>query len=295
MTILDGGWFVDIIGDRNRAVAFRMFGCQPVDIVPSRVQPDIRAGETMSLGRVVMKPFPEEELATVRGQLKFEGETPPSGILARVVIKSGRANSATGGTDGFLEWPEKENVTLSEDLQFEHRQLAPLPHRLRIEALGFRTVMRDLEPGAGATLDLGTIEIPKSVQLRVELLASETRDFNQAERRELSVQLRETWRAAPFNPKLAKYPGGDMMFRLRPVDERDPDSEERVHFASGVSSLQVAHLGEGTLDDYLAQSEEPPRLLRDRRVPIDSGHVYLTYHTHWKHWTLARVTINGEP
>jgi len=242
-----------------------------------------------------MKPFPEEELATVRGQLKFEGDTPPAGILMRVLMESGRANSETGGTNGFLEWPEKENVTLSEDLQFEHRQLAPVPHRLRIEALGFRTVMRDLEPGAGATLDLGTIEIPKSVRLRVELLASETRDFTQAKRRELTVQLRESWRAAPFNPELAKYPGGDMMFRLRSADPRDPASKERVHFATGVSSLKVAHLGEGTLDDFLQQSENAPRLLRDGQVPIESGHVYLTYHTHWKHWTLARVTVEKTP
>ena len=295
MKILDGGCFVDIIGDKDRAVAFRMFGCQPVDIVPSRVQPEIRAGETLSLGRIVMEPYPVEELATVRGQLKFEGDTPPTGILMRIVMQHGRANSASGGTDGFLEWPEKENVTLSDDLQFEHRKLAPIPHQLRIEALGFRTVMRDLEPGARATLDLGTIEIPKSVRLRVELLASETRDFAQAERRELTVQLRESWRAAPFNPELAKYSGGDMMFRLRSVDPRDPASEERVHFATGVSSLKVAHLGEGALDDFLEQSGNAPRLLRDRQVPIESGNVYLTYHTHWKHWTLARVTVVSDP
>ena len=238
-----------------------------------------------------MKPYPADELATVRGQLKFEGDAPPSGILMRVVMQHGRTNSATGGTDGFLEWPEKENVTLSEDLQFEHRQLAPVPHRLRIEALGFRTVFRDLEPGAGATLDLGTIEIPKSVRLRVELLASEDREFSQAERRELTVQLRESWRGAPFNPKLAKYSGGDMFFRLRPVDPQAPEGDEGVFFGSGVASLQVAHLGQGELTDFLNQNEEPPKMLRDRKVPVESGHVYLTYHTHWKHWTLARVTI----
>jgi beta-lactamase regulating signal transducer with metallopeptidase domain len=292
MTILDGGWFVDIIGDKDRPVAFRMSGCRPVDVVPSRVQPDVEARQTLSLGRIVMEPYPTEELATVRGRLKFEGETPPDGIRVRVIIKSGRANSETGGTDGFLEWPEKENVTLSEDLQFEHRQLAPVPHRLQIESLGFRAVARDVEPGAGATLDLGVIEIPKSVRLKVEVLAAANRDFSQSERRVVTVHLRQTWRAAPFlNPKLAEYPGGDMMFRLRRVDSQNPDSKERVHFASGVASLKVAHLGDGELDDFVDQSTDSPKLLRDRQVPIESGHVYLTYHSHWKHWTLARVTI----
>ena len=290
MTIVEGGWFVDIIGDKDRPVAFRMFGCRPVDVVPSQLAPEIQAGEMMSLGRIVMEPFAPESLATVRGQLKFEGDHPPDGILARIIIQSGKTNSETGGTDGFLEWPEKENVTLSDDLQFEHRRLAPLPHRLRIETPGFRTIWRDLEPAGGATLDLGTIEISRAPLMHVKVLASDTRDFSESKPQDLKVLLRQVWRSNPNNPKLASYSGGDMRFMMRRLDSQDPESEEKLYLHSGVASLKVAHLGKGELNAFRAQNDDHPKLHRDDDVVIESGHVYLTYHTHWKHWTLLRVT-----
>ena len=64
------------------------------------------------------------------------------------------------------------------------------------------------------------IKIPKSVRLKVEVLASENRDFNQSERRTITVHLKQMWRATPFNPKLAGYTGSDMEFRLIQFDSQ---------------------------------------------------------------------------
>lgn len=291
MKVFKGGWFVTGIADKDRAVGFRMFGCQPVDVIASRVSPGVRPGETVSLGRVVMKPYASKQLAAVRGQLKFGGDQPPRNIRARVVILGGPSNTLTGGTDGFIEWPEKENLTLDEQFNFEHRQLAPLPHRLHIEAAGFRPFMRIIEPSEGATLDLGIINVPKSSQFEVEFLAADTPDFSKAAVRKTAVQLREVWKSNPDNPRLAKYSGGDMSFQKRPLDRKDPDGPEKLFIHSGVASLYLSDLGRGELKSFGVAFDAPSNRTYSRNVPIISGHVYLAYHSHWKHWTLLRVVV----
>ena len=291
MTIFEGGWFVAGIGELDRPVGFRMFGCRPVDVVASKIVPAVEHDSVISLGQIVMEPYAESELATLRGRLKFATDNMSTGIRARVIISEGPTNSITGGTDGYLEWPEKENVTLTSDLQFEHRRLAPLPHRLHIEIPGHRSVSRNLDLTPGATLDLGTIEIEVAPTFRVELLTSDTSDFTESKARSVTVPLGEVWKSNPDNEALRKYSGGDMRFTTFPIDRRQPDGEHKLVIHSGVAFLKLADLGTGELEDFRETSADPPKLRYTRDISIQSGHVYLGYHTHWKHWTLLRVTI----
>ena len=291
MEIFEGGWFVAGIGDLDWPVGFRMFGCRPVDVVASKIVPAVEPDSVISLGQIVMEPYAESELATLRGRLKFATDNMPTGIRARVIISAGPTNSITGGTDGSLEWPEKENVTLASDLQFEHRRLSPLPHWLHIEVPGYRSVSRNLDLTPGATLDLGTIEIEVAPTFSVELLTSETSDFTESKRRSLTVPLGEFWKSNPDNEALRKYFGGDMRFTMYPVDRKQPDGEQKLIIDSGVASLKLADLGTGDLEDFRETAADPPKLRYTRDITIQSGHVYLGYHTYWKHWTLLRVTI----
>ena len=293
MTIHSDGWFVGGIGDKDRPVGFRMFGCRAVDLIPSQISPGLRHGESVSLGRIVMERFPTVDLATVRGRLKFGGGVAHRGIRIRAIIQGARTNSSTGGTDGSIPWPEKENVTLAEDLQFEHRLLAPLPHRLHIEAPGHRIVVRDLELTAGDTLDLGTIDVPVAPKFEVEFLASMTTDFSESKLRTETVPLEERWRSNPENPALAKYPSGDMSFRMGRLRLAEKEAPEVVLLSTGVASLKLVDLGQSDLTSLRRKIEEPAKLRSYHDVPIKSGHVYLTYHTHWKHWTLLRVKFEN--
>ena len=292
MKIFESGWFVAGIGDLDRPVGFRMFGCRPVDVVPSIIAPGVEPGAIVSLRRIVMEPYAETELATLRGRLNFTSNKMPSGIRARVVINGGPTNSMTGGTDGFIEWPEKENVILASDLRFEHRRLSPLPHRLHIEVPGHRSIKRELELTPGATLDLGTIDIEVAPTFRVELVTSETSDFTESKLRSVTVPLGEVWKSNPDNEALRKYSGGDMRFTTYPVDRKQPDGEQKLIIHSGVASLKLADLGPGELKAFRETTADPPKLRYSRDIVIQSGHVYLGYHTHWKHWTLLRVSID---
>jgi beta-lactamase regulating signal transducer with metallopeptidase domain len=291
MKIFEGGWFVAGIGDLDRPVGFRMAGCRLVDVVPSKVEPGVQPGSVVSLGQIVMEPYAKTELVKVRGRLKFSGDKVPGGIRARIIIRGGPTNSVTGGTDGSMEWPEKENVTLADDLRFEHRRLSPLPHTLFIETPGYLTIIRDLELNAGSTLDLGTIEIDVAPKFRVEFVASDTTNFAESKLRSVTVPLGEVWKSNPDNEALRKYSGGDMRFTTFPVDRKEPDGKQKLVIHSGVASQKLADLGTGDLEAFRDSSINPPRLRYSRDVVVQSGHVYLGYHTHWKHWTLLRVTI----
>lgn len=304
MTIIEGGYFIGNVGHLAKPVGFRMFGCRKVDIVLGEAGGDqVKPGDTVSLGRIVMQPYAPEELATIRGRLKFGRDIAASAVRLRVVIGSAPTNSISGGTDGFLEWPEKEQVTIGENFEFEHRRLAPLPHRLEIEAPGHRRVLRDLHLTSGGTLELGTVEVPAATRFEVELRTAAARDFSKAKPRKINVFLDDVWKSNPDNPDLAKYSGGDMQFVIRRnrrgsailrqprVEGGDP---EHVTLHSGVASLKIADLGPGDLDTHLKPPETPKDLSYAREIPIREGHVYLTWHTYWKHWTLLRVKIRKD-
>ncbi|QDT44911.1 Regulatory protein BlaR1 [Gimesia alba] len=303
MKIIKGGYFIGSVGNLAKPVGFRMFGCRKVDLVPREAGGDqVKSGDTVSLGRIVMQPYAREELATVRGRLKFGRDIAVSAVRIRVVIDPAKTNSISGGTDGFLEWPEKEQVTIGKNFEFEHRQLAPLPHRLEIESPGHRRVFRNLHLTSGGTLELGTIEVPAAPQFEVELRTADTLDFSKAKQRKVHVFLDDVWKSNPDNPMLAKYSGGDMRFVMRRnryvrrgrailSEENQP---ELVTLHSGVASLKIADLGEGDLNSHLMPSVLRKDLSSAREIPIREGHVYLTWHTYWKHWTLLQVKIQKD-
>ena len=300
MKIIEGGYFIGNVKSIVKPVGFRMFGCRKVDLVPREAGGDqVKPGDTISLGRIVMQPYASEELATVRGRLKMGRDIAASAVRIRVVIDPAQTNSLSGGTDGFLEWPEKEQVTIGKNFEFEHRQLAPLPHRLEIEIPGHRRVFRDLQLTSGGTLELGTIEVPAAPQFEVELRTADTLDFSKAQTRKVNVFLDDVWKSNPDNPMLAKYSSGDMRFvirrnryvrRGRSHLSLDKNSD-LVTLQSGIAFLKIADLGEGNLDSYLKPSVARKDLSSVRETPIREGHVYLTWHTYWKHWTLLSVKI----
>ncbi len=163
---------------------------------------------------------------------------------------------------------------------------------LHIEAPGYEAVSRDLDVTAGATLDLGVIEIPIATKFEVAFLTSETFDFTNSKQRETTVRLGEVWKSNPDNEAFAKYHSGDLRFVMFPIDRRNQDGPQRLIIQSGVASLKLTDLGEGELEMFRTRTDEPPKLRDSHETTVESGHVYLCYHTHWKHWTLLRVTID---
>lgn len=85
-----------------------------------------------------------------------------------------------------------------------------------------------------------------------------------------------------------------MRFTMYPVDRRSPKGRKKLVLHSGVSFLRVLDLGEGGLDDLPSKRDGSIQLKPARDIRIRDGHVYLTYHTHWKHWTMLQVSVETE-
>lgn len=282
MHIQKSGWFLGSVGDTQAPVDFRMWAYLPSQAIHGGLK-----GTIANVGEVVAEPYLFDQLATVRGKVLFEGDVQPDDVSIEVKLESGRTNSATGGTNGYLPWPEKEKVILNDKFEFEKTGLSPLPHYFLIRAARHLPFRREFTMEPGGTTDVGVLRVAASPRFDVEWKIADSPDFTQSERNAVSVHAGDKFETNPGDYDWVE--AGQLSIH---------EENRRYSFRCGLHGLLVTDLGSGKLDDYPTPSH-PGKIKPHRRGDsFKNDHVYLISHTFnkpdgktWKHWTLLRVSL----
>lgn len=279
------GWFLADVGDTQLPVEFRLWGYRPEQVIHGG-----QVGEIVNVGEVVLKPFLFEELATVRAEFLFEGKVDPEKATIRVVMEHPKANSATGGTDGFIARPDKENIALGADLRIQKTGMTPIPHYFSVQAPGHLPFRREFKLEPGQTTDVGVLRIAASPKFDLELATSDKPDFTTSEQTVQSVFAGDRFKTNAAGSDWVK--AGELSIR------EHLEKKRTYNFHCALGGLVVTDLGEGTLKDHLnpVVPEKVKVSPRFPTLPLKDGHVYLISHQspQWSHWTLLRLKMPQE-
>ena len=278
MDIHTSGWFLSDLSDIDKPLEVRMWGHRPYQIIHPGPQ-----GATANVGDLVLEPFPSNELATVRAELKFEGKVDPKAVVINVVMQHPPVNHLSGGTNGNIPRPDKEGISLGPNFRINRSGLSPIPHYVTIKAPGHLPFFQQFDLESGKATDLGVLNIATSPAFEIELAIADGLDFSKSERRKLTVYAGDLF---PTNPAGKNWQAGNLRFQ---------EKNDAFVFFCGLASLVITDLGEGKLEDHLQPvHSQPPQRDRFEPTPVSDGHVYLITHTMkriWKHATLMKVQM----
>lgn len=276
MAITEHGYFVDVVGRSGGEVGFTLHGYHPVNWIPRG-----RNHDPEYVGRIVMRPYAEDELAEIKGRLKLGSEVKVGDVDLRVVIKPGPHNTLTGGTNGFIAWPEKEQVAVNQDGSFHKAALAPVPHTILVRAPGHPQARVTIHPEPGQVLDLGEVTLQPTSQLNVEWVSGFDPDFDLRKTQTAKLAADQHWRMMADHPLMTEPYHHDL--RLRQF-------RGELRFVGYVGGYQIKDLGVGRLEDF-SELEIDPARFGGRDYRPEHGHVYVYHHRHYKHWSLFRVEL----
>lgn len=284
MQIHSTGWFLGSVGSRTKPVGFHMWGYRAATVVHGGEE-----GTIANVGDVRLEKFPTSQLASIKGEIVCAGETSPKDISVRVVLRSPRTNSGSGGTNGFRPWREKEDITLSDAFSFEHKGLNPMPHSISINAPGHIPFYKSFDLQRGE-FDLGKLELELSPRFEIEFFKSDDLDFRQSTKQTANVYLGESFRTNKDADQSSWVKSGQLRFVQRDLPN---DEGKMINLHCGLSGLKLTELGADAIESYQSAELKEDPVDQLRGYELQSGTVYLISHNYdsWSHKTLMRVTI----
>ena len=289
MPIHSSGWFMGSVKHRFKPVGFRMWGYHEAFAQHGGAKSSIA-----NVGDVILRRYEKSDFGAFKGKVKLSRKNvSPSDVQVTVRLASPRTNSGSGGTNGYRDWPEKEQMELDDDLQWTASGLNPMPHRVHITAPGHLPFQKNIEIKSGEELNLGELKILASPKFEIEYLTSDSLDFSKSKTVMRSVYVFDKFRTN-LDVEISDWVRAGVM-RIRFLEATDTDPS-RHYFYCGLSGLTIKDLGKGKLDDFRKPSQQADVEPMRYRAAINQGHVYQVTHRYksWSHKTLIRIA-NVEP
>ena len=255
---------------------------------PAQVAHRGKKGSIVNVGDVVLKPYRFDEYATVRAEVLCEDDVDPSKVEINVYLSAAKTNSGSGGTNGSLPWPAKEQIKLGKDFKFQRTGLNPMKHTISVQAPGHLPLRKEFELEPGGTTDIGVLRVAASPSFDIQFATSFSTDFSKAKVHRKTVFVSESFRTNPDGKKNDWVDSGQL--RIRQFEDRDGKDGTYV-FHCGLAGLVITDLGKGEIKDFPRLAAPENRFSNNGELRVQFGHVYLISHNYktWDHWTLLQV------
>lgn len=157
MPILQDGYFVTAVKDKNMNMGFRMNGYYPININFADAPEDV-----INVGQLVLQPVAKKQLASLVGRLPLNGmQLKKLNIVLHVT--PGPINSIDGQVaqrDPWY-WPSASVVILPNG-QFYAKNLSPTDYTLVISEPGYKSVSMQVSLNPGELKELGSVKLQKT-------------------------------------------------------------------------------------------------------------------------------------
>jgi hypothetical protein len=200
MPILEEGYFVDNVQSYDQPLCFRAQGYRDLDVPLDKNKPGT------ILDKVVLKPLPAEEQATLKGKLVLDGHPDAKTVHVYVSTAMGPLNTLTGGYAPRMRWPESIQAQVDEAGNFTIEGLNPSEISVTATAEGHVTQSKRVQLTADHPTDVGELRLlstdlavyigkpaPNHEPLQWEADYAAALKRAQAEHKPMMVMITATW------------------------------------------------------------------------------------------------------
>ncbi|MFC1738670.1 TlpA family protein disulfide reductase [Planctomycetota bacterium] len=253
MDIWPDGYFVALVGEKDKPLSFRAHGCYPLDI-------SLGLDKPLDLGIIRMRRVPPAKQARLTGVLNFEGGGVPSQVVATADIVQKKNTPGNHAADRYGRYKNTNYqghpipLEVTADGELRGSGFSPAEYELTVSAEGYVTKSMPIQFRAGETLDFGTLNIerPKIIHLVY------TGSGLDGKRLSTTLAPDEAWRP-PLNGS----------WKLSFEQEAG-----QLRLDSGYGPWYGSDLGTGKLADFAGIEETEVSPQRYPRFNIRNGHVY---------------------
>jgi thiol-disulfide isomerase/thioredoxin len=214
MPILDEGYFAGEIGDVKRPLCFRAHGYEDLD-VPLAADKDAEAGDgdyggekgiAILVGKVTLRPVPEDRRATLRGRIVLDASQDASSATLTLNAAVPPVNTPYGGFSPRMSWPEGIKVSVHENGEFAAEGLNPSKYNVMVTDEEHVQKFQSVTLKPGETTDAGEVrlfasdlgfyighEAPETPELAWEADFKTALARSKEENRPLMVMMTATW------------------------------------------------------------------------------------------------------
>ena len=251
MDIWPGGYFVALVGKKDRPLSFRAHGYYPLDISLS---------EPLDLGTIRMRRVRPAERAHLTGVLNFEGGGVPSQVVATADIVQKKNTPGNHAADRYGRYKNTNYqghpipLEVTADGELRGNGFSSAEYELTVSAEGYVTKRMPIQFRAGETLDVGTLNIERPKRIHLVYTGSGL----DGERLSTTLAPDEAWRPplkGSWNLSFEQEAG-------------------KLRLDSGYGPWYGSDLGTGKLADFAGIEETEGSPQRYPRFNIRNGHVY---------------------